>query len=76
MAVCGLRGFEVGRGCVSSSDFLRFRNVITRQRRPVAPPGVSVIKLFSFIVDDDAKKLECLYLAVTFQPSLTFAGNT
>jgi hypothetical protein len=55
MAVCGLRGFEIGRGCVSSSDFLRLRNVITRQRRPVAPPGVSVIKLFSFVADDEAK---------------------
>ncbi len=28
------------------------------------------------IVDDEANKLECLYLAIIFQSSLTFAGNT
>ena len=39
-------------------------------------PGVNVIKLFSFIADNEAVKLECLYLAITFQSSLTFAGNT
>ena len=39
-------------------------------------PGVNVIKLFSFVADGKAEKLECLYLAITFQSSLTFAGNT
>ncbi len=40
------------------------------------PSGANVIKLFFFVVDDKANKLECLYLAITFQSSLTFAGNT
>ncbi len=38
--------------------------------------GVNVIKLVSFIADDEAIKLECLYLAITFQSSRTFACNT
>jgi hypothetical protein len=39
-------------------------------------PGVNVIKLFSFIVDNETNKLVCLYVAITFQSSQTFAGNT
>jgi hypothetical protein len=39
-------------------------------------PGVNVIKLFFFIADDEANKLECVYLAITFQSSQTFAGST
>jgi len=39
-------------------------------------PGVSVIKLFFFVADEEAKKLECLYWAITFQSILTFAGST
>jgi hypothetical protein len=38
-------------------------------------PGVSVIKNF-FIEDNEAKKLEFLYLEITFQSSLTFVSNT
>ncbi len=39
-------------------------------------PGVNVIKLFSSLQMMRPNKLECLYLAITFQSSLTFAGNT
>jgi hypothetical protein len=39
-------------------------------------PGVNVIKLFSSSLMMRPNKLECLYLAITFQSSLTFAGNT
>ncbi len=39
-------------------------------------PGVKVLKLVSFIADDGPNKLGCLYLAITFQSSLTFAINT
>ncbi len=39
-------------------------------------PGVNVIKLFSFVAVTRPNKLECLYLAITFQSSLTFADNT
>jgi hypothetical protein len=42
---------------------------------PNVRPGVYVIKLFSFLMVRP-NKLECLYLANTFQSSLTFAGNT
>ncbi len=38
--------------------------------------GGNVIKLVSLVAEDEAKKLECLYLAINFQSSLTFAGNT
>jgi hypothetical protein len=39
-------------------------------------PGVNVIKLFSSLLTMRPIKLECLYLAITIQSSLTFAGNT
>jgi hypothetical protein len=39
-------------------------------------PGVNVIKLFFFIADEEANKLECVYLAIPFQSSQTFAGST
>jgi hypothetical protein len=39
-------------------------------------PGVNVIKLFSFITVDEAKYARVFVLAITFQSSLTFAGNT
>ena len=38
-------------------------------------PGVNVIKLFSLLLTKRPNKLGCLYLANTFQSSLTFAGN-
>ncbi len=38
--------------------------------------GVDVIKLFSSLLMKRPNKLECLYLAITFQSSLTFAGST
>jgi hypothetical protein len=38
--------------------------------------GVNVIKLFPSLLMMRPNKLECLYLAITFQSSLTFAGNT
>ncbi len=38
-------------------------------------PGVNVIKLF-LLQMMRPNKLECLYLAIPFQSSLTFAGNT
>ncbi len=38
-------------------------------------PGVNVIKLFSSLLTTRPNKLECLYLAITFLSSLTFAGN-
>ncbi len=37
--------------------------------------GVNVIKLFSLLQRTRPNKLECLYLAITFQSSLTLAGN-
>ncbi len=39
-------------------------------------PGVNAIKLFSSLLMKRQNKLECLYLAITSQSSLTFAGNT
>ncbi len=39
-------------------------------------PGVNVIKLFPSLLTMSPNKLECLYLAITSQSSLTFAGNT
>jgi hypothetical protein len=39
------------------------------------PAGVRVIKNSS-LQKTRPNKLECLYLAITFQSSLTFAGNT
>jgi hypothetical protein len=39
-------------------------------------PGVNVIKLFSSLQMMRPNKLECLYLAITLQSSITFAGNT
>ena len=41
-----------------------------------APPGGNVIKLFSSLLMMRTNKLECLYLAITFQSCLTFSGNT
>ncbi len=38
-------------------------------------PGVNVIKLFPSLLTTRPNKLECLYLAKTFQSSLTFAGS-
>jgi hypothetical protein len=40
-------------------------------------PGINDIKLFLFVdYRKRQNKLECLYLAITFKSSLTFAGNT
>jgi hypothetical protein len=39
-------------------------------------PGINVIKLFSSLLMTRPNKLEYLYLAITFQSGLTFAGNT
>ncbi len=39
-------------------------------------PGVNVIKLFSSLLMKRPNKLECLYLVITFQSSLTFAGSS
>jgi hypothetical protein len=39
-------------------------------------PGVNVIKRFPSLLMTRPNKLECFYLAITFQCSLTFAGNT
>jgi hypothetical protein len=39
-------------------------------------PGVNVKKLVSSLLTTRPNKLECLYLAITFQSSVTFAGNT
>ncbi len=39
-------------------------------------PGVNVIEKFPSLLTTRPNKLECLYLAVTFQSSLMFAGNT
>jgi hypothetical protein len=39
-------------------------------------PGVNVINLFPSLLMMKPNKLECFYLAITFQYSLTFAGNT
>ena len=39
-------------------------------------PGVNVINFFSSLQMMRPNKLECLYLAITFQSSLTFASNT
>ncbi len=66
------------------SAFKLFRRLLSGDRPQRAEqldgaaqqPGVNVIKHFSFIADNEADKLECLYLAITFQSSLTFAGNT
>jgi hypothetical protein len=38
--------------------------------------GVNFIKLFSSSLMTRPNKLECLYLAISFQSSLTFAGST
>jgi hypothetical protein len=38
-------------------------------------PGVNVIKNFPLSLMMRPNKLDCLYLTITFQSSLTFAGN-
>jgi hypothetical protein len=42
----------------------------------ILTPGVNAIKLFPSLLTMRPNKLECLYLAITFQSSLTFAVNT
>jgi len=42
----------------------------------ILAPCVNVIKLFSSLLMKRPNKLECSYLAIPFQSSLTFAGNT
>jgi hypothetical protein len=39
-------------------------------------PGVNVINFFPLLLMMRPKKLECLYLAISFQSSLTFADST
>jgi len=39
-------------------------------------PGIFVIIFFSLLLMIRLNKLECLYMAITFQFSLTFDGNT
>jgi hypothetical protein len=39
-------------------------------------PGVNVMNFFSLLIMTRPDKLECLYLAITFQSNLTFAGST
>ncbi len=39
-------------------------------------PGVNVIKKFPSLLTMRPNNFECLYLAIFFQSSLTFAGNT
>jgi hypothetical protein len=39
-------------------------------------PGIFVINFFSLLLMIRLNKLECLYMAITFQFSLTFDGNT
>ncbi len=39
-------------------------------------PGANVIKLFPSLLTTRPNKPECLYLAIAFQTSLTFDGNT
>jgi hypothetical protein len=43
------------------------------EMKPTINPGV---KPFSSLLMTRQNNLECLYLAITFQSSLTFAGNT
>jgi hypothetical protein len=38
--------------------------------------GFSVIKLFFFVIDEEAKKAKVLVPAIPFQPGLIFVGNT
>ncbi len=53
-----------------------FINYVQKKFDNILTPGVKVIKLFSSLQKMRPNKLECLYLAITFQSSLTFAGNT
>ncbi len=39
-------------------------------------PGVNVLNFFPSLLMMRPTKLKCLYLAISFQSSLTFAGNT
>ncbi len=39
-------------------------------------PGVNVIKLFSFVADNEAKLARVFVPAITLMSSLTFDGNT
>jgi hypothetical protein len=43
---------------------------------PILTPSIKVIKLFSMYLTLRQNKLEHLYLAIPFQPSITFGGNT
>ncbi len=50
---------------------------INSSQHPLAAlPGAYVIKLFSSLLMTRPNKLEYWYLAITFQSSLTFAGNS
>ncbi len=43
---------------------------------PLSTSGVNVINFFPSLLTKRPNKLKCLYLAITFQSSLTFTGNT
>jgi hypothetical protein len=57
-----------------SSLFFLF--VIDREKSLMTlTPGVNVLNCFPLSLSMRPNKLECLYLAITCQSSLTFAGN-
>jgi hypothetical protein len=55
---------------LASSSAMKEKSFIT------LTPEIEVIKLFSSLQKTRLNKLECLYLAIAFQSSLAFAGNT
>ncbi len=55
---------------LASSTVMKEKSFIT------LTPGVNVIELIPSLLMMRPNKLECLYLAITLQSSLTFAFNT
>ncbi len=82
----GWRGTTAGRGSCPKNRTLKRdtswilgSQLLTKLpgiRTPSMSTGVNVIKLFSLLLMTIPNELECMYLAITFQSSQTFDGNT
>ncbi len=64
-------------GIMKTIEYVSFERMemLAGSFRTKKMPGVNFIKLFSSLLMMRSNKLECLYLAITFQSILTFAGN-
>jgi hypothetical protein len=65
-------------GIMKTIEYLSFERMemLAGSFRTKKMPGVNFIKLFSSLLMMRPNKLECLYLAISYQSILTFVGNT